>query len=90
MSNARFMGLIVFGVAFIVIGLAAFTVNEREVAIKLRVGEVVASDYEPGLHWKIPVYENVRKFPSRNPANRRRATAGIHAGKNGDGSRLFR
>ena len=34
MSNARFMGLVFFGVIFIVIGLAAFTVNEREVAIK--------------------------------------------------------
>ena len=52
MSNARFMGLVIFGVLFIVIGLAAFTVNERELAIKLRVGQVVASDYEPGLHWK--------------------------------------
>jgi membrane protease subunit HflC len=59
------MGLVIFGVAFIVIGLAAFTVNEREVAIKLRVGEVVKSEYSPGLHWKIPLYENVRKFPSR-------------------------
>ena len=65
MNNSRFMFLVVFGVAFVVIGLAAFTVNEREVAIKLRVGQVVASDYEPGLHWKIPLYENVRRFSSR-------------------------
>jgi membrane protease subunit HflC len=65
MSNARFISLVIFGVVFIVIGLAAFTVNEREIAIKLRVGEVVESSYEPGLHWKIPVYENVRKFSSR-------------------------
>ena len=65
MSNARFMILVGFGVAFVVIGLAAFTVNERELAIKLRVGEVVTSDYQPGLHWKIPLYENVRKFSSR-------------------------
>ncbi len=65
MSNARFMGLVIFGFLFIIIGLSAFTVNEREHAIKLRVGEVVRADYEPGLHWKIPVYENVRKFPKR-------------------------
>lgn len=65
MSNGRFISLVIFGVAFIVIGLAAFTVNEREIAIKLRVGQVVESNYEPGLHWKIPVYENVRKFSSR-------------------------
>ena len=23
------------------------------------------SDYSPGIHWKFPIYENVRKFPSR-------------------------
>jgi len=65
MSNARFAALVVFGLGFVVIGLSAFTVNEREHAIKLQVGEVVQSDYEPGIHWKIPVYQNVRKFPRR-------------------------
>ena len=65
MSNNRF-GIIVFaGLAFVVIGLSAFTVNERELAIKLQVGEVVRSDYEPGLHWKIPIFQTVRKFPKR-------------------------
>ena len=65
MSNARFASLVVFGLGFVVIGLSAFTVNEREHAIKLQVGEVVESNYEPGIHWKIPVYQNVRKFPRR-------------------------
>lgn len=65
MSNARFGALVLFGLGFILIGLSAFTVNEREHAIKLQVGEVVRSGYEPGLHWKIPIYQNVRKFPRR-------------------------
>lgn len=65
MSNARFATLVVFGLGFVAIGLSAFTVNEREHAIKLQVGEVVQSAYEPGLHWKIPIYQNVRKFPRR-------------------------
>ncbi len=65
MSNARFAALVVFGLGFVVIGLSAFTVNEREHAIKLQVGEVVQSNYEPGIHWKIPIYQNVRKFPRR-------------------------
>jgi len=65
MSNGRF-GFIVFaGLAFVIIGLSAFTVNERELAIKLQVGEVVRSDYEPGLHWKVPIFQSVRKFPKR-------------------------
>jgi len=65
MNNRNFTVLVVVGLIFLGIGVAAFTVNERELAIKLRVGEVVRSDYEPGLYWKIPVYETVRKFPAR-------------------------
>jgi len=65
MSSARFSTLVVLGIIFIGIGLSAFTVNERELAIRLRVGQVVTSAYEPGLHWKIPLYENVRKFSAR-------------------------
>lgn len=65
MTNGRFAALVIVGLLFVGIGLSAFTVNERELAIKLQVGEVVQSSYEPGLHWKIPVIQNVRKFPKR-------------------------
>lgn len=65
MNNKNFTLLVILGLIFLGIGVAAFTVNERELAIKLRVGEIVKSDYEPGLYWKIPVYETVRKFPAR-------------------------
>ena len=65
MSNGRFMVAIVFGLGLLILGLTAFTVNERELAIKLQVGEVVESTYEPGIHFKIPIIQTVRKFPSR-------------------------
>lgn len=65
MSNARFALLVVAGLVLVGIGLSAFTVNERELAIKLQVGQVVKADYEPGLHFKIPIFQNVHKFPSR-------------------------
>jgi len=65
MSNGRFGIVILMGLALVALGLSAFTVNEREIAIKLQVGEVVRSDYEPGLHFKIPIIQNVRKFPKR-------------------------
>ncbi len=65
MNNGKF-GLVVFlGLGLIALGLSAFTVNERELAIKLQVGQVVTADYEPGLHFKIPIVQTVRKFPSR-------------------------
>ena len=65
MNSGRFGVFVLIGLAIVVAGLSLFTVNERELAIKLRVGEVVASDYEPGLQWKIPIIETVRKFPKR-------------------------
>lgn len=65
MNNARFMVVILLGLGLLVLGLTAFTVNERELAIKLQVGKVIESGYEPGIHFKIPIYQTVRKFPAR-------------------------
>ena len=65
MNSGRFGFVVILGLILVGIGLSAFTVNERELAIKLQLGEVVQADYEPGLHWKIPVIQNVRKFPRR-------------------------
>ncbi|MBL4661240.1 MAG: protease modulator HflC [Alcanivoracaceae bacterium] len=50
-----------------VIGLKAFTftVNEKELALKLKIGKVVKADYTPGLQWKIPGVHEVIKFDSR-------------------------
>jgi modulator of FtsH protease HflC len=65
MNNSRFSVVVIVGIVFVLIGLSAFTVGERELAIKLQVGKVVQANYEPGLHFKIPVYQTVRKFPSQ-------------------------
>lgn len=65
MNNGRFGFVVIAGISLIVLGLSVFTVNERELAIKLRLGEVVVSSYEPGIHFKAPFFENVRKFPAR-------------------------
>jgi membrane protease subunit HflC len=56
---------VITGLLFVVAGLSFFTVNERELAIKLQFGEVIKSDYKAGLHMKIPLLQNVRKFPRR-------------------------
>lgn len=65
MNNARFGFAVVIGLVLVVIGLSAFTVNERELAIKLRFGDVREARYDPGLHWKLPIIDTVRKFPRR-------------------------
>ena len=45
---------------------SVFIVDERQVAIKFRLGEIVDSNYQPGLHLKAPwPIMNVRKFDKR-------------------------
>jgi membrane protease subunit HflC len=46
-----------------VVSMSVFTVDERELAIKFRLGEIIETDLEPGLHFKMPFINNVRKFP---------------------------
>lgn len=52
------------GVLFISM-MCLFSVNETEKAIKFRLGEIVKNDYEPGLHFKWPFINNVKKFDKR-------------------------
>jgi membrane protease subunit HflC len=42
-----------------------FTVNEKEKAIKLKIGKVVKADYKSGLYWRIPGIHEIKKFDSR-------------------------
>ena len=59
MRNIFIFGLIFI---FVVISNALFTVDEREHALKFRFGEIIESEYEPGLHFKTPFVNNVQKF----------------------------
>lgn len=50
---------------FILIYTATFIVDEREVAIKFRLGEIVTTYQEPGLYFMIPFINNIKKYDSR-------------------------
>ncbi len=65
MNSGKFGGVVALGLIIVIFGLSAFTVSETELAIKLQLGQVVKADYEPGLHFKWPIVQNVRKFPRR-------------------------
>ena len=59
-------GLVITLIVLVVLALnALFTVDEREFAIKFRLGEIIRSDYEPGLHWQTPFINTVRKLDRR-------------------------
>lgn len=45
--------------------MCVFTVSETEKAIKFKLGEIVRDDYEPGIHFKWPIINNVKKFDRR-------------------------
>lgn len=57
--------LITVAVLFFLVSTSVFTVSETERAIKFRLGEVIDSEFDPGLHFKMPFINNVKKFDSR-------------------------
>ena len=58
--------LVLLAAALLVAISSLFIVDERQLAIKFQLGEIVESDYEPGLHVKAPwPINNVRKFDKR-------------------------
>ena len=59
------MFLVVAALGLLLVKMTVFTVDEREHAVKFRFGEIVQSDFEPGLHFKIPFVNEIIKYPDR-------------------------
>ncbi|NOT83769.1 MAG: protease modulator HflC [Methylococcaceae bacterium] len=57
--------LVTLGVLVTLLMMCVFTVSQTEKAIKFQLGEIVKSDYTPGLYFKLPFINNVKKFDSR-------------------------
>lgn len=57
--------LVAIGALFVVTTMSIFTVGETERVIKFQLGEIVGSDFQPGLHFKLPFINNVKKFDAR-------------------------
>ncbi|EHQ51118.1 HflC protein [Ectothiorhodospira sp. PHS-1] len=45
--------------------MSTFTVDERDRVIVFSLGEIKRTDLDPGLHFKFPIVNNVRKFDAR-------------------------
>ncbi len=66
MGQIKGLGIIILLGAVLILGMfSLFTVNEREKAILLRLGEIEKTDFAPGIHFKIPFINNIRKFDGR-------------------------
>ncbi len=65
MSAQARIGFLAVILLVVLVMFSAFTVSETEHAIKFQLRRIVTSNYEPGLHFKIPFVEQVRKFDRR-------------------------
>lgn len=58
-------GLIGVALLVILVGSSLFIVQQHQLALRLQLGEIQDADYEPGLHFKLPVVQNVVLFDKR-------------------------
>ena len=65
MSAKGSMGVIALLIVIFVGFGAVYRVDMRQKAIVFQFGEIVRSDDEPGLHFKVPFINNVQKFDAR-------------------------
>jgi modulator of FtsH protease HflC len=65
MGNRTFAAIAGVLAAAIVLYMSVFTVRETDFVIRFRLGEIVQSDYGPGLHFKLPLLDDARKYEKR-------------------------
>ena len=64
--NLRNLILVVITlVALLLLGQSLYIVEQTERAVLLRFGAVATADVQPGLHFKLPIAEEVKKFDAR-------------------------
>ena len=57
--------LIILVILLFIASSALYTVSETQIAVKLRLGEIITVDQKPGLKFKTPFVNNVVKFDNR-------------------------
>ena len=65
MSPKALLSIIVLGALLLLASQSLYVVKETERAIKLKFGEVVEADLQPGLHLKTPFIDVVKRFDAR-------------------------
>lgn len=65
MSTKTLFGLLLMGLALLIGSSSLFIINETERAVMLRFGAIEKADIEPGLGFKVPFMNNVRRFDAR-------------------------
>ena len=64
MTSRSLLVVLVVGIVLVATS-ALFVIQETELAVKLRFGRLIETNIQPGLHYKIPFVDQVRKFDAR-------------------------
>lgn len=65
MSTKTLIGIILVLAAVALASSTLYRVQETERAILLQFGNIVEADLQPGLHFKLPIAQEVKKFDAR-------------------------
>lgn len=65
MSNRLFFGLVVLVLGLFITANSVYIVSEYERGVVLRFGKLINPDVKPGLHFKIPFADKLRRFDGR-------------------------
>ena len=65
MSGKSLFSVILAGIVILVASKSVYIIKETERAVKLQFGEIVEPDIKPGLSFKIPFVNTIRKFDGR-------------------------
>ncbi len=63
-SRGMLLGAVAVLLALL-LGSSLFVVQEYETALLLRLGKIVAADFKPGIHFKVPFIQSVVKLDGR-------------------------
>jgi membrane protease subunit HflC len=64
MTNRFPFIVLIIALVFLILSSSIYRIMETETAVKLRFGELVETDIQPGLHFMLPMADKIRKVSS--------------------------
>lgn len=65
MGSRILPAIVLLFVVLLLVSTSCFVVREQELALRVQLSRIVRADYQPGLHFKIPFVEDVKRFDRR-------------------------
>ena len=65
METRTLAGIAAAFAALLVLTQSVFIVQQNELAIRSELGKIIEADYTPGMHFKLPFVNDIRRFDKR-------------------------